>query len=169
MYSKLLIGPCTYPCNTLNLSTGSALTAAHFCQTAECRTTTKVSKKSLPTRTALASLRCPSLRSRSVGTLRRAILGPTRLSRHPCRSTHCAEPPFGLPKGRQIKIKSQNKSQITRQITRQITSYLRALALTGDERCNYRVGLTRSNPPHCYPVRHAALQALLQPPHDPQH
>ena len=47
-------------------------------------------------------LRCaqvPSLRSRSEGTPRRAILGPTRLSRHPCRSTLYAEPALGLPKG----------------------------------------------------------------------
>ena len=36
----------------------------------------KVTKTLPPPRTALASLRCPSLRSRSVGTLRRAILGP---------------------------------------------------------------------------------------------
>ncbi len=71
MYSKLLIGLRTYPLDVLRFSTGSALTAAHFCQTA-----TKVSKKALPLRTALAALRCPSLRSRSVGTLRRAILGP---------------------------------------------------------------------------------------------
>ena len=54
MYSKLLIGPCTYPFNALNLSTGSALTAAHFWQTAP-----KVSKRSLPLRTALAALRFP--------------------------------------------------------------------------------------------------------------
>jgi len=42
----------------------------------------------------------PSLRPRSVGTPPRAIHGPSRLSRHPCRDTHCAEPPLGLPKGR---------------------------------------------------------------------
>jgi len=44
-------------------------------------------------------LRCaqvPSLRSRSVGTPPRAIHGPSRLSRHPCRDTHCAEPTLGL-------------------------------------------------------------------------
>ena len=47
-------------------------------------------------------LRCaqvPSLRSCSVGPPPRAIHGPSRLSRHPCRSTHCAEPPLGLPGG----------------------------------------------------------------------
>ena len=59
MYSKLFIGPRTCPFDALNLSTGSALTAAHFCQTAECRTTTKVSKKALPLRTAFASLKFP--------------------------------------------------------------------------------------------------------------
>ena len=48
-------------------------------------------------------LRCaqvPSLRSRSVGPPPRAIHGPSRLSRHPCRSTHSTEPPLGLPMGR---------------------------------------------------------------------
>jgi len=47
-------------------------------------------------------LRCaqvPSLRSCSVGTASRAIHGPSRLSRHPCRSTHSTEPPLGLPGG----------------------------------------------------------------------
>ena len=47
-------------------------------------------------------LRCaqvPSLRSCSVGTPPRAIHGPSRLSRHPCRSTHSTEPPLGLPGG----------------------------------------------------------------------
>ena len=54
MYSKLLIGQRTYPFYALSFSTGSALTAAHFWQTAP-----KVSKRSLPPRTALASLRFP--------------------------------------------------------------------------------------------------------------
>ena len=47
-------------------------------------------------------LRCaqvPSLRLCSVGTPPRAIHGPSRLSRHPCRSTHSTEPPLGLPGG----------------------------------------------------------------------
>ena len=47
-------------------------------------------------------LRCaqvPSLRLCSVGPPPRAIHGPSRLSRHPCRSTHSAEPPLGLPGG----------------------------------------------------------------------
>ena len=54
----------------------------------------------------------------------------SQLSRHPCRSTHSAEPPLGLPKGRQIKnqinsqVKNKITSQITRQITRQITSQI---------------------------------------------
>ena len=34
MYSKLLIGQRTYPFDVLIFSMGSALTAAHFCQTA---------------------------------------------------------------------------------------------------------------------------------------
>ena len=47
-------------------------------------------------------LRCaqvPSLRSCSVGPPPRAIHGPSRLSRHPCRSTHSTELPLGLPGG----------------------------------------------------------------------
>ena len=47
-------------------------------------------------------LRCaqvPSRRFCSVGTPRRAIHGPSRLSRHPCRSTHSTESPLGLPGG----------------------------------------------------------------------
>ena len=48
MYSKFkLEPPSTYPFDVPRLSTGSALTAAHFCQTA-----TKVSKKALPYHTA---------------------------------------------------------------------------------------------------------------------
>ena len=48
MYSPFqLETPSTYPFDVLRLSTGSALTAAHFCQTA-----TKVSKKALPYHTA---------------------------------------------------------------------------------------------------------------------
>ena len=48
-------------------------------------------------------LRCaqvPSFRLCSVGPPPRAIHGPSRLSRHPCRSTHSTEPPLGLPMGR---------------------------------------------------------------------
>ena len=37
----------------------------------------------------------PSLRHCSVGPPRRAIHGPARLSRHPCRDAHCAMPAFG--------------------------------------------------------------------------
>ncbi|MNR10532.1 hypothetical protein D3C85_1267890 [compost metagenome] len=51
----------------------------------------------------------PSLRSCSVGPPRSAIHGRTRLTRHPCRVAHCAEPALGLPTG-QIKIKSQSYS-----------------------------------------------------------
>ena len=96
----------TYPAFVSNWNIGFALTARHFCQTA-----TKVPKKALPHRTALASLRCPSLRPCSVGPPSRAILGPSRLSRHPCRSTHSTEPPFGLPEGEKIKNKIKTRSK----------------------------------------------------------
>ncbi len=42
----------------------------------------------------------PSLHHCSEGTPRRAIPGPSRLSRHPCRSTLSTTIPFGLLKGR---------------------------------------------------------------------
>ena len=60
----------------------------------------KSNQKGLLLASGLRCAQVPSLRSRSVGTPPRAILGPSRLSRHPCRSTHCAEPPLGLPMGR---------------------------------------------------------------------
>ncbi|SDU97774.1 hypothetical protein SAMN05216558_1402 [Pseudomonas vancouverensis] len=42
----------------------------------------------------------PSLRSCSVGPPPSAIHGRGRLTRHPCRVAHCAEPPLGLSMGR---------------------------------------------------------------------
>ncbi|CAI8726809.1 hypothetical protein EMIT0P44_130054 [Pseudomonas sp. IT-P44] len=42
----------------------------------------------------------PSLRSCSVGPPPSAIPGRGRLTRHPCRVAHCAEPPLGLSRGR---------------------------------------------------------------------
>ena len=52
----------------------------------------------------------PSLRSCSVGPPRWAILGPARLNRHPCRFTHCAEPPLGLSMGQENQKPKQIKS-----------------------------------------------------------
>ena len=49
------------------------------------------------------------VRGRTPRQPRWAMDGPTRLSRHPCRSTHYAEPALGLPKGRQIKNQCKNK------------------------------------------------------------
>ena len=60
----------------------------------------KSNQKGLPLAYGLRCAQVPSFRSRSVGTPPRAILGPSRLSRHPCREAHCAEPPLGLPMGR---------------------------------------------------------------------
>jgi len=42
----------------------------------------------------------PSCRHRGRGPRRRAIHGPTALSRHPCRSTPSTTPAFGLPYAR---------------------------------------------------------------------
>jgi hypothetical protein len=98
---------------------GSALTAGHFWQTPGWPAPPKVTKRSCPLHPGLAALdliRCahPSgqpaavtpLRSVSSfhhcsrGTPRRAIPGPSRLSRHPCRSTPYATIPLGLLMGR---------------------------------------------------------------------
>ncbi len=48
----------------------------------------------------------PSLRSCSVGPPRSAIHGRARLTRHPCRVAHCAEPALSLTRGRCVKINS---------------------------------------------------------------
>jgi len=53
----------------------------------------------------------PSLRSRSVGPPRWAILGPARLTRHPCRVAHCAEPPLGLSMGQEDQDQDQDQKQ----------------------------------------------------------
>ncbi len=60
----------------------------------------KSTQKGLAPAYGLRCAQVPSFQSCSVGTPPRAIHGPSRLSRHPCRDTHCAEPPLGLPKGR---------------------------------------------------------------------
>jgi len=60
-----------------------------------------------------ASLRLgiPSLRSCSVGPPRSAIHGRARLTRHPCRVAHCAEPALGLPRGQEDQDQKQIKSR----------------------------------------------------------
>ena len=62
--------PSTYPFDVSRLSTGSALTAAHFCQTA-----TKVSKKALPYHTAASP--------RLAGTLTPVLLWGHTATGHP--------------------------------------------------------------------------------------
>jgi hypothetical protein len=66
-----------------------------------------------------ASLRLgiPSLRSCSVGPPRSAIHGRARLTRHPCRVAHCAEPALGLPKGQEDQGQNQNQKQINSRST----------------------------------------------------
>jgi hypothetical protein len=51
---------------------------------------------------AVTSLRSVSLHRHSRGTPRRAIPGPSRLSRHPCRSTPSPTIPLALLKGRLV-------------------------------------------------------------------
>jgi len=51
----------------------------------------------------------PSLRSCSVGPPRWAILGPARLTRHPCRVAHCAEPERSLSMGQENQKPKQKR------------------------------------------------------------
>ncbi|VVN30866.1 hypothetical protein PS662_04873 [Pseudomonas fluorescens] len=67
---------------------GFALTASHF----EKR---KVTQRSCPTTRHLALARCALTPALLRGSPRRAILGPARLNRHPCRFSRCAIPAFG--------------------------------------------------------------------------
>jgi len=67
----------------------------------------KVTKAHLPLSFGASLwLRMPSLRSCSVGPPPSAIHGRGRLTRHPCRVAHCAEPPLGLSRVRCLNIKS---------------------------------------------------------------
>ena len=68
----------------------------------------KVTKALLPLSFgASPRLGMPSLRSCSVGPPPSAIHGRGRLTRHPCRVAHYAEPPLGLSRGRCVKIKNK--------------------------------------------------------------
>ena len=78
---------------------GFAFTASHFRKA--CAARRKVTKALLPLSFgASPRLGMPSLRSCSVGPPPSAIHGRGRLTRHPCRVAHCAEPPLGLTRGR---------------------------------------------------------------------
>ena len=156
MYSVLQLSkPRTYPFHVSRRSTGSALTAAHFCQTA-----TKVSKKALPLRTALAALRCPSLRSRSVGTLRRAIHGPiaalpASMPVDPLRRTS-TRPPDGAADQDQDQKPSQKLGQKPDQKLDHEPSYL-GFTLTGARPCAH----WHSNQ-YCHPIPHPKQQSTAR-------
>ena len=62
----------------------------------------KGTKRACPAIRPYASLRVRSLHRRSRGARRRAILGPSSLSRHPCRSTPSTTIPLTLLKGRLV-------------------------------------------------------------------
>ena len=64
--------------------------------------TKKVSKNACPCIRPVASRRVRSLRRRSEGRRTRAIHGPLRLSRHPCRSPLSTTAPLTLLKGRLV-------------------------------------------------------------------
>ena len=63
---------------------------------------------------ASPGLGIPSLRSCSVGPPRSAIPGRARLTRHPCRVAHCAEPALGLPMGQEDQDQQQIKNKARR-------------------------------------------------------
>ena len=63
-----------------------------------------------------SSVGIPSLRRRSVGPRRTDIHVLTALSRHPCRSTHCASSAFGLHQSRVLwcldyRVEDQERKQ----------------------------------------------------------
>ncbi|KAF1071797.1 MAG: hypothetical protein GAK45_00418 [Pseudomonas citronellolis] len=60
-------------------------------------------QRACPIVRVFAARRLPSLHRCSRGTQRRAIPGPSLLSRHPCRSTPCTTTPLGLPEGRSAR------------------------------------------------------------------
>ncbi|VVM72480.1 hypothetical protein PS662_01877 [Pseudomonas fluorescens] len=60
----------------------------------------------------------PSFRSCSVGPPPSAIHGRGRLPRHPCRGTHCAEPPLGLSRGRSPQQQNRGGLRADRGIKR---------------------------------------------------
>jgi hypothetical protein len=101
-------------CNTAYISSIRAQLALWFRSYSESLfpNAEKVTKKACPWRTAFAALRFPRSGPSSVGPPPRAILGPSRLSRHPCRSTHYAEPPLGLPMGQVDQNQKPNQKQI---------------------------------------------------------
>ncbi|MVV50582.1 hypothetical protein EJA72_20430, partial [Pseudomonas sp. PB120] len=55
----------------------------------------------------------PSLRSCSVGPPPSAIHGRGRLTRHPCRVAHCAEPPLGLSRRQENQKPNQKRGGLT--------------------------------------------------------
>ena len=59
----------------------------------------------------------PSLRSCSVGPPRSAIPGRTRLTRHPCRVAHCAEPERSLSRGQEDQKPKQKRGGLTADLT----------------------------------------------------
>ena len=71
----------------------------------------KVTKALLPLSSgASPGLGIPSLRSCSVGPPRSAIHGRARLTRHPCRVAHCAEPALGLTRGQEDQKQINSRS-----------------------------------------------------------
>ncbi|QFG30862.1 hypothetical protein F6476_17625 [Pseudomonas umsongensis] len=83
---------------------GFALTASPFFKRQ------KGTKRLCPTTRCLARARHALTPALLRGSPRWAIHGPARLNRHPCRFTHCAEPPLGLSRGQENqKPKQQQK------------------------------------------------------------
>jgi hypothetical protein len=117
------------------------LSASPFCQTPQ-----KEPKSLAPDIRFFASRKIPSLKRSFRGTPRRAIPGPSRLSRHPCRSTPETPLQRGLLNGAvgvcgyfsgrlssQSQSQSQNQNQNQNQNQSQSQSQNDARALVGAE------------------------------------
>ena len=81
----------------LSLSFGERVTSLCLCKE-------KVTKEKAHPTSGSRCARLPSFHPCSRGPPRRAIPGPSRLSRHPCRSTPYATIPLGLLKGALIPV-----------------------------------------------------------------
>ena len=90
---------------------GFAFTASHFGKAPSNQGLLPLSFGASP------RLGMPSLRSCSVGPPPSAIHGRGRLTRHPCRVAHCAEPPLGLSRGRCIEDQKLQASLTARPLS----------------------------------------------------
>ena len=91
----------------------------------------------------------PSLRSCSVGPPPSAIHGRGRLTRHPCRVAHCAEPPLSLPRGRV----DQDQDQERQASERSACGVVKSLSAPQPPACGVVKSLSAPQPPACGVVK----------------